>query len=133
MQHAKYQRIPTFSIQKDLICYFRWGSTKGSNCNETDVRNRTSSVPSSVLCYVLDKGQYFNLKFCLYPILFPNKEADRRRSVKHDLTMKLSSRSTVYSPTEAVGQYGYLSFYYFGHSQSVMIKLRCRNYNVCVS
>ena len=33
--------------------------------------NRTSSVPSSILLYVVDKGQYFDLEFCLYPVLFP--------------------------------------------------------------
>ena len=52
-------------------------------CNGSDVVNRTSAVPIYVLCFVLDKGQYFNLEFCLYPILFPNKETDRQRRVKH--------------------------------------------------
>ena len=33
--------------------------------------NRTSSMPKSILRYVLDKGQYFNLESWLYPILFP--------------------------------------------------------------
>ena len=51
-------------------------------CYRTDVVNRTSSAPNSVLRYVLDKGQYFNLVFCLYPILYPNKEADRQWRVK---------------------------------------------------
>ena len=33
-----------------------------SICNGTDVLNRTSSAPSPVLHYVLDKGQCFNLE-----------------------------------------------------------------------
>ena len=50
--------------------------------NGYDVMNRNSSMSSSVLRYVLDKGQYFNLEFCLYPILYPNKEAERQKRGK---------------------------------------------------
>ena len=38
------------------------------------VAYRTSSVPISVLRYLLDKVHYSGLKFSLYPLLFPNKE-----------------------------------------------------------
>ena len=51
-------------------------------CNGTFVLNRTSIMPIFVLLYVLDKGQYFNLEFCLHPILYPNKETERWRRVK---------------------------------------------------
>ena len=33
---------------------------------------RTTSMLKSILCYDVDKGQYFGLVSCLYPILFPN-------------------------------------------------------------
>ena len=40
-------------------------------CNRLNVMNRTSSMHKSVLHCVLDKGLYFSLELCLYPILFP--------------------------------------------------------------
>ena len=45
-------------------------------CDGTDDMNRTTSAPSSVLHYLLDKGLYFGLEFFLYTILFPNKKTD---------------------------------------------------------
>ena len=37
----------------------------------------------------MDKGQYFNLEFCLYPILYPNKETERRWRVKQFIFLAL--------------------------------------------
>ena len=39
--------------------------------------NRTSSMPQSVLLYVLDKGQYFDPKNSFTQSCFPNKKTDR--------------------------------------------------------
>ena len=58
-------------------------------CRGTDVLNRTSSVPSAGICYFLVKGQYFNLEFPLYPIMFPNKETVRWRGVKQFILLLL--------------------------------------------
>ena len=39
-------------------------------CHKTGTR--PPIMPKSVLCYSLDKGQYFGLEISLHPLLFPN-------------------------------------------------------------
>ena len=46
----------------------------GYKCNGLYVKkNRTSSMPKSVLCYVLDKGQYFDPETYFAQSCYPNK------------------------------------------------------------
>ena len=40
--------------------------------------NRTTSMPKSVPCYVLDKGQVLQSGILLLSLLFPNKETERQ-------------------------------------------------------
>ena len=46
----------------------------GKKCNQLDVLNRTSSMPKSILHYVLDKGKYFDLESVFTQSCFPNKD-----------------------------------------------------------
>ena len=43
--------------------------------------NMTSSMPISVLSYLLDKAQYLGMEFFRYPLLFPNKKTVTQQSV----------------------------------------------------
>ena len=58
----------TFVNEKQLLCPAN-SKPDPHLCNGTDV-NRTSSVHNSVLCYFLEKAQFFDQEFSHYPLLF---------------------------------------------------------------
>ena len=64
--------IQKFELRRIIHCFFVSKKIQaGMFRSNPDGKNRTSSVPSSILRNVVDKGQYFDLEFCLYPVLFP--------------------------------------------------------------
>ena len=45
-------------------------------------------MPKSVLCYFLDKGQYFNLESVFTQSCFPNKDTNSRKRVKQFIILE---------------------------------------------
>ena len=65
-----------------VITLFMFAKFWSYLCSRLGELNRTSSLSKSVLRYVLDKGQCFNLESVFTQSCLPNKESDCPRRVK---------------------------------------------------